>query len=175
MCPVFQKIGNLVLAVSYNVSHVPEEPPVAVRMIYFNLYFILTLCFNKESNCFSLDSGFFINSFQESTPSLPADLQLINADPVYPGSAAILNTTLQLGPGYNRVNFSLSCTGKKISRRLCTESVFVHVFGAQESIPPACVTWRTSTTNRVVVPAREAGNRFLGSLKAVVSKSRPNT
>ncbi len=34
-------------------------------------------------------------------------------------------------------------------------------------IPPAYVTWRAVTSNRVVVPARQSGNRFLGSLKDV--------
>jgi len=37
-----------------------------------------------------------------------------------------------------------------------------------DSIPPAYVSWRAGTTNRVVVPARwEAGNRYLGSLKGL--------
>ncbi len=34
----------------------------------------------------------------------------------------------------------------------------------EESIPPAYVARRAGTTNRVVVPARHAGHRFLGSL-----------
>jgi hypothetical protein len=34
-----------------------------------------------------------------------------------------------------------------------------------ESIPPAYVAWRAGTTNGVVVPARQVGNRFLGYLK----------
>ncbi len=38
---------------------------------------------------------------------------------------------------------------------------------SEESIPPANVAWRASKTNRVVVPARNAGNRFLGSLKGL--------
>jgi hypothetical protein len=38
---------------------------------------------------------------------------------------------------------------------------------SEESIPPAYVAWRVSTANRVVVPARQAGNRFLGSLKGL--------
>ncbi len=38
---------------------------------------------------------------------------------------------------------------------------------SEESIPPAYVAGRAGTTNRVVVPARQAGNRFLGSLKAL--------
>ncbi len=36
---------------------------------------------------------------------------------------------------------------------------------SKESIPPACLAWRAGTSNRVVVPARQAGNRFQGSLK----------
>jgi hypothetical protein len=36
---------------------------------------------------------------------------------------------------------------------------------SNESIPPAFVAWRTGTSNRVVVPAHQVGNRFLGLLK----------
>ncbi len=46
---------------------------------------------------------------------------------------------------------------------LAQEPVFVIVYGAQESIPPAFVAWRAGTTNRAAVPARQAGNRFSGS------------
>ncbi len=45
------------------------------------------------------------------------------------------------------------------------EPIFVKVFGAQESIPPAYEAWRASTRDRVVVLARQAGNRFLESSK----------
>jgi hypothetical protein len=38
---------------------------------------------------------------------------------------------------------------------------------SDESIPPAYVALRAGTTNRVVVPACQAGNRFLGSLKGL--------
>ncbi len=38
---------------------------------------------------------------------------------------------------------------------------------SEVSISPAYVAWRASTTNRVVPPARQAGNRFLGSLKGL--------
>jgi hypothetical protein len=38
-----------------------------------------------------------------------------------------------------------------------SEPVFVNVYGAQESIPPACVAWRAGTTIWVVIPARPAG------------------
>ncbi len=37
----------------------------------------------------------------------------------------------------------------------------------EEAIPPAYVAWRANTTNRVIVPARQARNRFLGSLKGL--------
>jgi hypothetical protein len=47
------------------------------------------------------------------------------------------------------------------------EPVLVNAYGAQESIPPAYLVWRAGTSNRVVVPARQAGNRFLGSLKGL--------
>jgi hypothetical protein len=39
-----------------------------------------------------------------------------------------------------------------------SEPVFLNVYGAQESIPPAYVAWG---------PARHAGNSFLGSLKGL--------
>ncbi len=38
---------------------------------------------------------------------------------------------------------------------------------SQVSIPPAYVARRAGTSNMVIVPARQAGNRFLGSLKAL--------
>jgi hypothetical protein len=38
---------------------------------------------------------------------------------------------------------------------------------SEDSIPPAYVAWRAGTTNMVVVPACQAGNRFLGSLKGL--------
>jgi hypothetical protein len=37
----------------------------------------------------------------------------------------------------------------------------------EESIPPAYLSCRAGTTNKVVVPARQAGSRFLGSLKGL--------
>jgi hypothetical protein len=37
----------------------------------------------------------------------------------------------------------------------------------EESISPAYTACRAGTTNRVVVPARRAGNRFLGSSKGL--------
>jgi len=45
-----------------------------------------------------------------------------------------------------------------------SEPIFVNVYVAQESILPAFGAWRAGTKNRVVVSARQAGNRFLVSL-----------
>jgi hypothetical protein len=53
------------------------------------------------------------------------------------------------------------------SNTLSSEPEFVNFKEAEESIPPAYVTWRAGTSNRVVVLARQAGNRFLGSLKCL--------
>jgi hypothetical protein len=36
-----------------------------------------------------------------------------------------------------------------------------------ELISTPCVAWRASTSYRVVIPARQAVNRFLGSLKTL--------
>ncbi len=38
---------------------------------------------------------------------------------------------------------------------------------SKESIPTAYVAWRAGASNRVVVPARQAENRFQGSLKGL--------
>ena len=38
---------------------------------------------------------------------------------------------------------------------------------SEDSIPPAYVAWRAGPTNRVVVQARQAVNRFLGSFKGL--------
>jgi hypothetical protein len=38
---------------------------------------------------------------------------------------------------------------------------------SEDWIPPAYVAWRAGMTNRVVVPACHAGNRFLDSLKSL--------
>jgi hypothetical protein len=48
--------------------------------------------------------------------------------------------------------------GVRICKRLWSPGI-----DSEESISPAYVAWRASTTNRVIVPARQAGNRFLGS------------
>ncbi len=41
-------------------------------------------------------------------------------------------------------------------------------------IPPAYVAWRVGTTNRIVVQARHAGNRRLGSLKGLQIRALVN-
>jgi hypothetical protein len=48
----------------------------------------------------------------------------------------------------------------RICKRLWSQGI-----DAKESKPPAYVAWRAGTTERVFVPARQAENQFLGSLK----------
>ncbi len=50
--------------------------------------------------------------------------------------------------------------------RICTR-LWSPEIDSEESISPAHVAWRASTPNRVFVPARQAGNRYLGSLKGL--------
>ncbi len=47
----------------------------------------------------------------------------------------------------------------RICKRLWSPGI-----NSEESIPPAYVAWRAGAKKRVVVPARQAGNRFLGSI-----------
>jgi hypothetical protein len=42
---------------------------------------------------------------------------------------------------------------------------------SEDSLLPAYVAWRAGTTNSVVVPACQAGNRFLGSIKRFTNTS----
>ncbi len=44
--------------------------------------------------------------------------------------------------------------------RIC-KSLWRPEIYSKESIPPAFVVWRAGAINRVVVPARQGGNRFL--------------
>ncbi len=46
---------------------------------------------------------------------------------------------------------------------------------SKESIPPAYLAGRAGTSYRVVVPARQTGNRFLGSLKGLQIRSGLNS
>jgi hypothetical protein len=55
---------------------------------------------------------------------------------------------------------------KFLSVEPTAEPVFVKVKEAQESIPVAYVAWQAGGSNRVVVPARQAGYRFLAPKKA---------
>jgi hypothetical protein len=53
-------------------------------------------------------------------------------------------------------------TRARISKRLWSPGI-----DSEGSIPSAYVAWRAGTTNRVVLPARQSGNQFLGSLKGL--------
>jgi hypothetical protein len=71
--------------------------------------------------------------------------------------------------------YSKATTGEgggveEVIRRMWREPVLVNLYGARESIPrnrfrhAVYEAWRPGTKNRVVVPARQARNRFLVSL-----------
>jgi hypothetical protein len=49
-----------------------------------------------------------------------------------------------------------------IRARIC-KHLWIPGIDSEESMPQAYVAWRAGKTNRVVVPARKAWNRFLGS------------
>jgi hypothetical protein len=64
---------------------------------------------------------------------------------------------------------------------ISTEPVFVNFWSpgidSEEPIPLVYVVWRagmTNRANRVVVPARQAGNRFLGYLKDLQIRAQIN-
>ncbi len=59
-------------------------------------------------------------------------------------------------PVSNLSLFLRACIGK----RLWSPGI-----DSSESIPSAYVAWRASTKIKIAVPARQAGNRFLGSSK----------
>jgi hypothetical protein len=67
---------------------------------------------------------------------------------------------------YNNKNLQTShqIASWHIRARICKR---VRNPGIEESTPPAHVAWRAGTTNRVVGPALQAGNRFLGLLKGL--------
>jgi hypothetical protein len=58
---------------------------------------------------------------------------------------------------------ALPCVKQTVNRaRICKRFRSIGI-DSKETILPAHVAWRAGTTNRVVVMARQAGNRFLGS------------
>jgi hypothetical protein len=52
----------------------------------------------------------------------------------------------------------------RICKRLSSSGI-----DSKDAISPAYVAWRAGMSNRVVLPARQAGNRFLGPLKVYKS------
>jgi hypothetical protein len=65
---------------------------------------------------------------------------------------------------------TLNCWFEYICKRLKSPTI-----DSKESIPPAYAAWRAGTSNRVVVPARQAGNRFLASLKGLQIRAQSPT
>jgi hypothetical protein len=63
------------------------------------------------------------------------------------------------GKGDRKQNKLRLLTRARICKRLRSPGIY-----SSESIPPPYVTWRAGTSKSTVVPARQARNRFLGSL-----------
>jgi hypothetical protein len=78
-----------------------------------------------------------------------------------PSSAGILEQSMG---AWNRVGIGLSYQPARA--RIC-KCLWSPGINSEESISPAYVAWRAGTTNRVVVLARRAENRFLNSLKGL--------
>jgi hypothetical protein len=68
------------------------------------------------------------------------------------------NTEMEEKPFTSSLNIRPEPTRVRICNRLWSHGV-----DSEKSIPPAYVARRAGTKNRVVVLARQAGNRFLGS------------
>jgi hypothetical protein len=67
---------------------------------------------------------------------------------------------------YIKNTFVLSYPEKRTRARICKRLRRPGI-DSEDSIPPAYVAWRACTTNRVVVQARQAVNRFLGSFEGL--------
>ncbi len=72
------------------------------------------------------------------------------------------NWFLLLRPRKSRGGRRCADSRARICKRLWSPEI-----DSEESTPPSYVAWRVGTPNRVVVQARQAGNRFLGSLKGL--------
>jgi hypothetical protein len=106
------------------------------------------------------------------SPSLVSKLSLFLSLPVCPQSSLLTakggggarSQIIQPEKAWSSINHSILSASSSLTT---AEPVFVNVYGGQESIPQAHEAWRAGTTNRVVVPVCQAGNRFLGSLKGL--------
>ncbi len=71
---------------------------------------------------------------------------------------------------YSYLAHTVQCTVQHISYPICfkggilvyracsSKRLWSPGIDSEESIPPAYAAWRAGTTNRIVVPARQAGN-----------------
>jgi hypothetical protein len=87
--------------------------------------------------------------------------------------------TINLHRGVVTINWPLVDTlirhkYPNIRARICKRLNSPEIY-SKESIPQAYIAWGAGTSNRVVVPARQAGNRFLGSLKSLQIRAQPSS
>ncbi len=76
-------------------------------------------------------------------------------------SQKVFNSVLKFSSSAPNIPY-LQQVRARICKRLRSRGI-----DSKKSILPAYVAWQAGTSNRVLVPARQAGNRFLGSLKGV--------
>ncbi len=67
----------------------------------------------------------------------------------------------------NRLGIWLTYRPARLARAHICRRLWSPGIDSEESISPTYVAWRAGTKNRVVVPSRQAGNRFLVSLKGL--------
>jgi hypothetical protein len=99
------------------------------------------------------------NSELDDTPSIAGEWL-----PMCAKLAAKAMVFLRTAQDLNVDSFSLRNAPYEDSARIC-KRLWSPGIDSGESIPPAYVAWRAGATNRIIVPDRQAGNRFLGSLK----------
>jgi hypothetical protein len=85
-----------------------------MSILSLHVFYLWHEIFSNTLHCFHRH----ITHVQDTVPGLHEGIALANADPVYPGSGALLQTDIILEPGLNRVNLSVSCTSKSIFKYL---------------------------------------------------------
>jgi hypothetical protein len=125
---------------------------------------MIRYCFQEPNSKIPALGGDKVDSYVGSSyrPGSPCSLASRYDNP---------NQELTLSPKSGSMNSATGHSGRskclplfraRICKRLRSPGI-----DSEESISSTYVAWRAGTKNRVVVPARQAGNRFLVSLKGL--------
>jgi hypothetical protein len=114
----------------------------------------------------------YLCSHCHNPSNAPADLTLLSCTPHHWLNPVLLNLVhiFDLIPPQT---IALACPQHLVIEHPCNlqPGIFKRLrspgIDSKESIPPDYVAWRAGMTNRAVVPARRAGNRFQGFLKGL--------